>query len=72
MATKQIAIRVDGDTADELKARAAIERRSVNAIVGDAIREYSALHPVSREQKLALIRGIMKEDAALLKALGEA
>ncbi len=72
MATKQIAIRVDAATSEQLKARASIEHRSVNAIVGDAIREYASAHPVSRAQMLALVRGIVKEDAALLKALAEA
>ncbi len=72
MATKQIAIRVDDATNDQLKARANIEHRSVNSIVVDAIHEYAKTHPISREQMLALVRGIVKEDAALLKALAEA
>ncbi len=72
MAKKQIAIRVDDATNDQLKARANIEHRSVNSIVVDAIHEYAKTHPVSREQMLALVRGIVKEDAALLKALAEA
>lgn len=72
MATKQIAIRVDDATNDQLKARASIEHRSVNSIVVDAIHEYAKTHPVSREQMLVLVRGIVREDAALLKALAEA
>lgn len=72
MATKQIAIRVDDATNDQLKARANIEHRSVNSIVVDAIHEYGKTHPISREKMLALVRCIVKEDAALLKALSEA
>ncbi|MBC5798765.1 MAG: hypothetical protein GIW94_02105 [Candidatus Eremiobacteraeota bacterium] len=62
MALKQIAVRVDEQTADRLKIRASIERRSVNEIVGEAIREYSEKHPVSRKDMLALVRAIAKED----------
>jgi hypothetical protein len=72
MAVKQIALRVDEATAEQLKLRASIERRSVNDIIGEAIREYSKSHPVSREHMLAMVRAIAKEDASLLKALAEA
>lgn len=72
MATKQIAIRVDEATAEQLRLRAALEHRTVNDIVGEAIREYSKAHPVSRESMLAMVRAIAKEDASLLKALGDA
>lgn len=71
MALKQIAVRIDQETADRLKIRASIERRSVNEIVGEAIRDYLKTHPVSREDMLTLVRAIAKEDAALLKALAE-
>ena len=72
MAAKQIAIRIDEATVQQLKLRAAIERRSVNEIVGEAIREYSKSHPVSREHILAMVRAIAKDDASLLKALADA
>ena len=71
MSTKQIPIRLDAETADQLKLRSTIERRSMNEIVGEAIREYSKTHPVSREDMLSLVRAIAKEDASLLKALAE-
>jgi hypothetical protein len=71
MAFRQIAVRVDEVTAAQLKLRASIERRSVNDIVGEAIREYSKSHPVSREHMLEMVRAIAKEDASLLKALAE-
>jgi hypothetical protein len=72
MAGKQIAVRVDEATAEQLKLRATIERRSVNEIVGEAIREYSKSHPVSRERMLEMVRAIAREDASLLKALADA
>lgn len=72
MAHKQIAVRVDETTAEQLKLRASIERRSVNDIIGEAIREYTKSHPVSREQMLDMVRAIVKEDASLLKALADA
>lgn len=72
MAMKQIAFRTDEATAQQLKLRASIEHRSVNDIIGEAVREYSKSHPVSREHMLAMVRAIAKEDAALLKALAEA
>ncbi len=72
MAVKQIAVRIDEATAEQLKLRAAIERRSVNEIVGEAIREYSNSHPVSREHMLDMVRAIVKDDAAILKALADA
>jgi hypothetical protein len=71
MAGKQIAVRLDEATAEQLRLRASIERRSVNDIVGEAIREYSKTHPVSREDMLTMVRAIVKEDASLLKALAE-
>jgi hypothetical protein len=72
MAPKQIALRVEQEVAEQLKLRASIERRSVNEIINAAIREYATAHPVSREQMLALVRTIAKEDAGLLKALADA
>ncbi len=72
MAQKQIAVRVDEAVAEHLKLRSSIEHRSVNDIIGEAIREYSKSHPVSREHMLAMVRAIAKEDATLLKALAEA
>jgi hypothetical protein len=72
MAVKQIAVRVDEATAAQLKLRATIEHRSVNDIIGEAIREYSKSHPVSRQHMLEMVRAIAKEDASLLKALAEA
>ena len=72
MAAKQLAVRVDEATAEQLKLRASIERRSVNDIIGEAIREYTKSHPVSREQMLSMVRAIVKEDASLLKALADA
>lgn len=72
MALKQVALRLEEATAEQLKVRAMIERRSVNDIIGEAIEEYSKSHPVSRDNMLAMVRTIAKEDAALLKALAEA
>lgn len=71
MASRQIALRVDEQVADKLKLRSTIERRSVNEIITAAIAEYEKTHPVSREDMLALVRAIAKEDASLLKALAE-
>ena len=72
MATKQIAIRMDVAVAQELKVRSAIENRSVNEIVNEAVRAYTATHPISRERMLAMVRSIAREDADLLKTLAEA
>jgi len=72
MAQKQLNIRVDEATAAQLKLRSAIEKRSVNEIVGASLREYAKSHPVSRERMLELVRAIAKEDATILKALAEA
>ena len=72
MAVKQIAVRLDEATAEQLKFRATIEHRSVNDIIGEAIREYSKTHPVPRERMLEMVRAIVKEDASLLKALADA
>jgi hypothetical protein len=72
MAVKQIAVRLDEATAEQLKLRATIEHRSVNDIVGEAIREYAKSHPVPRERMLEMVRAIVKEDASLLKALADA
>jgi hypothetical protein len=71
MALKQIGLRLDEATAEQLKLRATLEHRSVNDIIGDAIREYSKSHPVPRERMLEMVRAIMKEDASLLKALAD-
>lgn len=72
MAVKQIAVRLDEAVAEQLKLRATLEHRSVNDIIGEAIREYAKSHPVSREHMLAMVRAIAKEDASLLKALADA
>lgn len=72
MPQKQLNIRVDEETAEQLKLRSAIEKRSINEIVGESLREYAKTHPVSREDMLALVRAIAKEDASILKALAEA
>ena len=72
MATKQIPIRLNEEEAQQLRLRATIEGRSMNEIVGEALREYRATHPIPREQMLALVRAIAKEDASLLKALADA
>lgn len=72
MASKQLPLRLDEQTAEQLKLRSTIEKRSMNEIVGDAIREYATAHPVPREELLALVRSIAKEDASLLKALADA
>jgi hypothetical protein len=62
MAVKQIAVRIDAATAEQ----------SVNEILGDAVREYSESHPVSREHMLEIARAIAEDDASLLKALADA
>lgn len=69
---RQISLRLDESVAEQLKLRASIERRSVNEIIAEAIKEYSKAHPVSREAMLTLVRAIVKEDASLLKALADA
>jgi len=72
MSVKQVGIRLDQAVVQQLKMRSAIEGRSVNEIVTAAIREYSTAHPLPRAQMLEMVRMIGVEDAALLKALGEA
>jgi hypothetical protein len=72
MAMKQVAVRLEASEHDALKLRSSIERRSINDIVTDAIREYSQRHPISRADMLAMVRSIAKEDASLLKALADA
>lgn len=69
---KQIPIRLDEKTAEQLRLRSAVERRSMNEIVGEAVREYSRAHPISRERMLELVRAIAEEDATLLEALRDA
>ena len=72
MARKQINVRVDERTAEQLKLRSTIEKRSINEIIGESLREYTTAHPISREAMLAMVRAIAKEDATLLKALADA
>jgi len=69
MALKQINVRVDEETAEQLKLRSAIEKRSVNEIVGESLREYAKRHPISRQDMLAMVRAIAREDASLLEEL---
>lgn len=72
MAMKQVSLRLEEAEHESLKLRASIERRAVNDIITDAIREYSRTHPIPREDMLAMVRAIAKEDASLLKALADA
>lgn len=72
MVLKQINVRVDEETAQQLKLRSAIEKRSVNEIVSESLREYSKRHPLSREDMLAMVRAIAREDASLLEELKKA
>jgi hypothetical protein len=69
---QQISLRLDEETARQLKVRSTIEGRSINEIVNTAIAEYAESYPVSREDMLALVRVIAKEDAAILEALAKA
>lgn len=71
MALKQLNIRVDEQTAEQLKLRSAIEKRSVNEIVTESLREYTKRHPVSRQDMLAMVRAIAREDASLLEELAK-
>ncbi len=71
MANKQVSLRLEKAEHESLKLRSAIERRPVNEIITDAIREYSRSHPIPREDMLAMVRAIAKEDASLLKALAD-
>jgi hypothetical protein len=72
MAQKQVSLRLEEAQHENLKLRGTFERRSVNDIISDAIREYSERHPISEEDMLDMVRRIMKEDASLLKALADA
>jgi plasmid stability protein len=72
MEVKQIAVRLDAATAEQLKLRAAIEHRSVNEIVSEAIQEYLQSHTVPRVRMLEMVRAIANEDASLLKTLSDA
>jgi hypothetical protein len=72
MAQRQIPLRVDEAVHAQLKVRSSITHRSINEIIGEAIRENFEAHPVSREDMLTLVRSIVKDDAELLKALAEA
>ena len=72
MALKQINVRVDERIAEQLKLRSTIEKRSINEIIGESLREYITAHPISRDAMLAMVRAIAKEDATLLKALADA
>lgn len=67
-----ISLRVEPEVAESLKARAAVEGRSMNDIVNQAIKEYSQNHPVSREAMIRLVRSIAHEDESLLAALAKA
>jgi plasmid stability protein len=72
MAPRQVALRLDEELAEQLKLRAAIEHRSVNEIITEAIREYAQSHPIPRKRMLEMVRAIVKEDATLLQALADA
>jgi hypothetical protein len=72
MSMKQVSLRLDAVEHDSLRLRASLERRPMNDIITDAIREYSRSHPIPREDMLAMVRAIAKEDASLLKALEDA
>jgi hypothetical protein len=72
MASKAVSLRLEEAQHELLKLRGTFERRSVNEIIADAIREYSERHPISEDDMVTMVRRIMKEDAALLKALADA
>ncbi|MGD0472249.1 MAG: hypothetical protein ABSB70_03445 [Candidatus Velthaea sp.] len=72
MAQKQVSLRLEEAQHELLKLRGTFERRPVNDIIADAIREYSERHPISEDDMLVMVRRIMKEDASLLKALKDA
>lgn len=72
MAKQQIPLRLDDTMAEVLRLRAAIENRSMNEIVTDALDAYAKSHPIARENLLKMARMIAKEDAGLLQALADA
>ncbi len=72
MASRAVSLRLEEAQHELLKLRGTFERRSVNDIISDAIREYSERHPISEDDMVTMVRRIMKEDAALLKALADA
>jgi len=72
MPMTDVPLRLDATIAQALKVRSTMEHRSVDAIVADALREYTSSHPVARERMLALVRAIAQEDASLLNALRDA
>ncbi len=55
-----------------LKLRGTFERRPVNDIIAEAIREHAERHPISEGDMVTMVRRIMRDDAALLKALADA
>ncbi len=44
----------------------------MNDIIADAIREYAERHPISEDGMTMMVRRIVRQDAALLKALKDA
>ncbi len=69
---KQQPLQIDDDLAGQLRLRLMIEGRPMNDIVGEAIRDSTSAHPVSREDILLQPRAIASADAALLEALAKA
>jgi hypothetical protein len=72
MASKAVSLRLEEAQHELLKLRGTFERRPVNDIIADAIREYSERHPISEDDMVTMVRRIMREDAGLLKALADA
>jgi hypothetical protein len=66
---KPIEIELEEATVINLTLRAKIESRSMSHIVSDAIREYSANHPVSNDDIEAISCDIAKEEVVILAAL---
>jgi len=65
----QIPVRLDSETAEELRARASVEGKSMNQVVREALETHFTTKPLSRDQLTAAIERVAKRDSAILEAL---
>jgi plasmid stability protein len=65
----QIPVRLDAETAEELRTRAAVEGKSMNQVIREALETHFTTKQLSRQQLTAAIERVAKRDSAILEAL---
>lgn len=69
MARLQIPIRLDEDVAEELRARARVEGKSMNQIMREALQTHFATQSIPHDKLTAAIKRVAKRDSKILEAL---